>query len=271
MFFGNAQEIFAPSFGGYGGYQPVDMSTVQALIMAQTHAMESEQPLFEIGMYEIGEGGDYYEIGGPTPEELALAQAILSGAPDPTQYMLGQMPSGFARGGFPFIPRPFGHPSHPQAFHQPTPQRAYQLHQMQRPMGSLPYPPALGQPPMRVEQKSPSKGRLLPIGFDSGADIAAGGTLNVSTTVSDVFSPKRLIIGPTVAPNFTVNDVRVGQQSQLSSVTSLPAEMFLPDAVAVELKGDTAQISQLITINVTNISLAPVRFRAGMLGFVARL
>ena len=64
-----------------------------------------------------------------------------------------------------------------------------------------------------------------------------------------------------------IEDVIVGKNSQLASNTvGLPARMFDERGVGVRLAGDTAQISQDITLKITNVSGAPARFRAGIIG-----
>lgn len=122
-----------------------------------------------------------------------------------------------------------------------------------------------------VRQVNPKVGRRLYLGFDSGAVVAAGASANISTQPQDVFSPKRIIIPATLAPSFVVTDIKVGNISQLSSSDAVPAEAFAQDATDSDLKFDTAQVSQQITFSITNISAAPVRFRAAIIGYVARL
>lgn len=185
------------------------------------------------GNYELGA----YELGNAfDPSEIELVRALAASgyAPNGGAYYLGAAPQG-------------------------------------APLNAGPVGPALGRPPMRVVKKDPETPRVLFLGFKSSAAIAAGASANVSASPQDTLAPRKIIIPETVAPNFEVNDIRIGTISQLSSSDPVPAEAFIPGAVASDVKFDTAQVSQQITFNVTNISGAPQTFRAAINGFVARL
>lgn len=192
---------------------------------------------YEIGAYELGAGASL------APDEIELVRQLAVSAGD---YELGAAATKV------------------QAASQ-----AVKGNQML--MNALPQGAPLGRPPMVVKQRDPDQARVLWLGFKSAAAIASAASANVSAQPQDVFSARKIVIPSTVAPNFEINDIRVGTASQLSSADPVPAEAFVPDGVAADVRFDTAQVSQNITFSVTNISGAPAIFRAAINGFVARL
>jgi hypothetical protein len=117
-----------------------------------------------------------------------------------------------------------------------------------------------------VRTKGPTKARVYVLSLDSVATIAAAATANVTAQPQVLFRPERLVVDGTVAPSFLINQFIIGKNSQLASQGAIPASMFSPTAVGVTLKLDTAQISALITLNVTNTSGGALRFTAGLIG-----
>jgi hypothetical protein len=81
-----------------------------------------------------------------------------------------------------------------------------------------------------------------------------------------VFRPERLVIPSDIAGQFLVNQIIVGKNPQQVSADPIPGRVFDERGVGVRLSMDTAQISQQITLNVTNIGGAPAVFRAAMIG-----
>lgn len=118
-----------------------------------------------------------------------------------------------------------------------------------------------------VRDASPSKGRELVLGFDSGAGtIAAGGTAAVNSSPQQVFRPERICVQGTTAPNFLINSLTIGTSIQLLNATGVHAEVFSSLAQDTRLRMDTAQINSVVSFNVTNLSLAISRFFAALLG-----
>jgi hypothetical protein len=117
-----------------------------------------------------------------------------------------------------------------------------------------------------VRQSSPSKSREQALGFDSVTTVAAAASANVSSSPQVVFRPDRLVVSGAIAPSFLVTDIKIGRASQLISSDALPAEAFSNLSVGVGMKMDTAQISQNITLSVTNISAGALRFTAALIG-----
>jgi len=112
---------------------------------------------------------------------------------------------------------------------------------------------------------SEKKARQYPLGFPT-TSIAAGVTANVSAVTQVLFRGRRLIIPSKIAASVLINDLRVGKNSQLPSSGPVPGSAFKETAFGVDLALDTAQVSQTITLNVTNTSLATITFNAALLG-----
>jgi hypothetical protein len=109
-------------------------------------------------------------------------------------------------------------------------------------------------------------------GLDSGAVlVAAGAQSAIVVNVTMAFRPTRLMVGPTIAPLWVIDDLRVGPDSLfLGAPGAAPAENFLPNAVtASALKRKTAQGGTPITVLATNIDAVAHRFRASLFGEAA--
>lgn len=116
----------------------------------------------------------------------------------------------------------------------------------------------------------PTKARRQYLGMASTGTVAAAGTAAItSRPQSFAYKPERLFIPSTVGPDFIVNDIKVGNVSQLVQTGDLPAEMFGQTSFGVEMDFDTVQTSQDFVVQVTNISGAARQFRAGIVGRAA--
>lgn len=121
---------------------------------------------------------------------------------------------------------------------------------------------------MAVVPRAYTKGRKWAQGFGPVV-LAAGGTANIIVAPQVTFKGDRLVIPSDIAGAILVNQILVGQASQLPSANPLPGRMFTEFAVDSTINFDTAQISQQIALNVTNTSGAPVTFAAGLRGYAA--
>ncbi len=113
---------------------------------------------------------------------------------------------------------------------------------------------------------APTKAREYPLGFLSDAQIAAGAQVRVISRPQIVFRGERLIIPSDIAGQFSINDIIVGKTSQKVSTTPVPGRVFDERGVGVRMAMDTAQISQDIVLDVTNIGGAAATFRAAIIG-----
>lgn len=117
-----------------------------------------------------------------------------------------------------------------------------------------------------LHERAPSKSREYPLGFVSAAAVAAGASARITTRPQVPFRIDRLVVPSDLAGLFTIDDVKVGKNSQFAAEGAVPARIFQENGVGVCLKGDTAQISMDVTLSVTNISGAASFFRAAIIG-----
>lgn len=117
-----------------------------------------------------------------------------------------------------------------------------------------------------VQQRRDMKLREYPLGFDSLAPVPAAATATIATQPQVLFRVERLVVPSDIAGAFVVEELTVGKNPQLASLTAVPARIYDERAVGVRLKGDTAQVSMNVSLRVTNVSGAAVRFRAAVIG-----
>lgn len=117
-----------------------------------------------------------------------------------------------------------------------------------------------------VAKKKDRKARQQPIGF-TGTALAAGSSETLTVTPQTLFRGRRLIVSSAIAANFTITDIKVGNQSQMASSGALPADAFLPTTTGEDnLTMDTCNPGIQISISVTNISGGASTFRAALFG-----
>lgn len=114
---------------------------------------------------------------------------------------------------------------------------------------------------------NPTRARKQVLGMVSNGTIAASGSATITARPQTfAFKPERVFIPASVGPDFTIQDIKVGNVSQLVQSGDLPAEAFSQTSFGVEMDMDTVQTSQDFIIQVTNISGAARTFRAMILG-----
>jgi len=117
-----------------------------------------------------------------------------------------------------------------------------------------------------MDTRGPTKAREYPLGFATAAAVGAGAS-GIATAQPQVpFRIDRLVVPSDIAGLFTIDDLKVGKNSQFAATGAVPARIFQENGVGVCLKGDTAQVSMLVTLNVTNISGGAATFRAAVIG-----
>lgn len=122
--------------------------------------------------------------------------------------------------------------------------------------------------PSRTEAvyETPNQWRTMPVGIEALA-VAAGASTSATQNPQVIFRPQRLVVAATNAPSFTVDDIKVGNKSQLVANGSIPADAFIPNASdGIELLMDTCQVSQDLIVEVTNQSAGALDFRAAFIG-----
>jgi hypothetical protein len=115
----------------------------------------------------------------------------------------------------------------------------------------------------------PREVREFPMPASSQVAVPPGSFL-VNVFPQNPFKVKRLVVVSSVAPSFTIEDIKVGTSSQLVAAGSLPAQAFTELAVAIPLVGDTATPGIQISLQITNITGAATFFRALMIGTALR-
>lgn len=120
-----------------------------------------------------------------------------------------------------------------------------------------------------IKDTPPTHSRRFPLGFVSNGTIPANDSASITSRPQVLFKGQRLVVPSDVAGDFTIDDVKVGKDSQFVAEGPIPARVLQENATDVAFELDTAQISQDITISVTNIGGAPRVFRAALIGQAA--
>jgi hypothetical protein len=127
---------------------------------------------------------------------------------------------------------------------------------------STPYPYS-GFP--HVVNTPPTQIREFVIGFGP-TPINGNMTAIFQAQPQLIFRGSRLIVPSALANNFSINDIRVGKDSQAVSANPIPAAAFSELAVGVNLGLDTATPGIIITISVSNTIVMLQTFAAALIG-----
>jgi len=127
----------------------------------------------------------------------------------------------------------------------------------------------MGRNALMLKETQPTKSRVFPLGFESAEAIDAGDSVTITSRPQVLFRGERLVVPSDIAGDFVIDDVKVGKDSQFVAEGAIPARILQENAVDVGFQLDTAQISQDISISVTNIGGAPRTFRAALIGSAA--
>lgn len=117
-----------------------------------------------------------------------------------------------------------------------------------------------------LKETQPDRARRFPLGFASAGTIAPGIQATITSQPQVLFRGERLIVPSDVAGDFTIDDCKVGKDSQFVAAGPIPARTLQENAWGVDFQLDTAQVSQFIQLIVTNISGAARQFRATLIG-----
>ena len=120
----------------------------------------------------------------------------------------------------------------------------------------------------QLGQRKLTRARRMAIGFGPTV-FTTGLTADVTTRPQVVFRPERLFIPSSIAFDFRVIDVRIGQRSQLVAAGALPGAIFSEVSVDVFTHWDTAEVGNEVVLTVTNTAAASRTFEAAMLGGAA--
>jgi hypothetical protein len=112
-----------------------------------------------------------------------------------------------------------------------------------------------------------TKSREYTLGFSGSPSAIAGGATAVLKAQPQVpFKGRRLIIPSDVAGALIINNLIVGKNPVLVSADPVAARAYTELGVGVDLNMDTAQISQLISLSMTNTSGASVSVTPTLIG-----
>lgn len=119
-----------------------------------------------------------------------------------------------------------------------------------------------------VREQVPTKARRLILPMASTGTVAAGASVTITSRPQTIaFKPQRIIIPSTVAPDFIITDIKVGNKSQFVQSGEISAESFVPNnGDPLEMDFDTVQTSQDFVMQIQNISGAARTFRATIVG-----
>lgn len=135
-------------------------------------------------------------------------------------------------------------------------------------MGAAPAPARL--PGRRVATVQARQGlwkrHYLPLNLTSGTTVAAGATGTLQNNPQRLFKPSRLVIPSDVAGLFSVQNLFIGVKPQLVATGGMPGRLFSEQSFDTDFEGDTAQISQAVSVSVTNNSLGTSPIQAAMRG-----
>ena len=120
-----------------------------------------------------------------------------------------------------------------------------------------------------IRQRELNKRRRFPLGFQP-TTVPAGATSNIPAAPQDMFRPERLVIPSDSAFDFGVQDVKVGNTSQLVSGGEVPAALFTEVAIDTHVHFKTAEIGNQISVSVRNKTIGEIEFSAGIVGTVVQ-
>lgn len=117
----------------------------------------------------------------------------------------------------------------------------------------------------RVVQRKPNRLQRLPLGIGITAILTVSSAI-VTVTPQVPFKLERFI---SPSAGLTINDIKVGTNSQFVGAGSIPVEVFARDAIGVGLKGDTAVPGVDIALYASNPTGATVSLTGAYLGLAA--
>jgi hypothetical protein len=123
--------------------------------------------------------------------------------------------------------------------------------------------------PVRVQVRAPIQvpGRrpeleYYPLGFDSGADIPAGSSLDVKATPETAYWNRRLIVPSDICGQFVITGIRVGMKNAMPGTSAIPCRAYSEVSGGRTLILPKCDYGHSITLTVSNIGGGPARFRA---------
>lgn len=120
-----------------------------------------------------------------------------------------------------------------------------------------------------MQNQCPTEARRYTLSFQQ--TIAAGATVDVIRFPQVVFRGERLFVPSTIAPNFDIVSITIGNRPQFAAAGATPAEIFSEVSINNELGLDTAQPGVQVILQVTNRDAQEAQeFRAVIIGAVVQ-
>lgn len=117
----------------------------------------------------------------------------------------------------------------------------------------------------QFKRTQPTRLQRLALGIGT-TSVAATSSAVVTVTPQVPFKLERFI---TQSVTLSINDIKVGTNSQFVGAGSIPVEVFARDAIGVGLKGDTAVPGVDIALYVSNADVAAHVLNGAYLGIAA--
>jgi hypothetical protein len=131
------------------------------------------------------------------------------------------------------------------------------------------YQPRVRPNSVLVREVPNNKRRNLVIGWDSGADVLAGDTFQITTRPQLPFRGERVAVPSDLAGYFAITDIKVGNKSQFVAQGRIHSRTLSEQAVGVRMLLDTGNTSQDLIVLVENISGTDALFMASVFGTAA--
>lgn len=96
--------------------------------------------------------------------------------------------------------------------------------------------------------------------------VAGGASATISAQPQALYRPERLVIAASIAPSFSVTDIKVGNVSQIPNTGEIPGELFAQNGVDCSIELDTVNPALNLLVVVTNITGGTLTFRGAFIG-----
>jgi hypothetical protein len=135
------------------------------------------------------------------------------------------------------------------------------------PQGGAP----MGVPPRNalVDRQGPARADRILLPMSSAGNVTSSATITARPQ-NVAYRPERIVLGGTPA-NWLINDIKVGNRSQLSQAGELPGEAFANTAIDTFVSFETVQTAMDFVVQVTFIGTnsAGEQFKAAVFGTAA--
>ena len=111
--------------------------------------------------------------------------------------------------------------------------------------------------------------RRYPLGF-MVTSVPGGAIASIPSAPQNLFRAERIVVPSDIAFDFGVQDIKVGNQSQLVQSVEVPAVVFSEVAIDTNIGFDTAEVGNQLSLSVRNKTVDPIVFSAAAIGTVAK-